>query len=233
MTSPKTPEGPPRSPETPCTELKCTLGDGTQGSRRGRPSLEDAQKLPIRILQAGWEVLAEHGFEGFTFDRIARHARIGKVTIYNRFPSKREFLEALLKHNVEERRVSIMAKGAGLSLVESFCQRAATAVEILLSPDGVMMERLVDWCDQEFGDAQINYRHAMFAHALTDIESELRAAATNEGVEIADMALAARFWLEGILGHARLQGTTTDFDRDETDRWARSYSEFFFAGIRV
>ncbi|MDT0508304.1 helix-turn-helix domain-containing protein [Novosphingobium sp. MMS21-SN21R] len=185
------------------------------------------------MLQAGWEVLAEHGFEGFTFDRIARHARIGKVTIYNRFPSKREFLEALLKHNVEERRVSIMAKGAGLSLVESFCQRAATAVEILLSPDGVMMERLVDWCDQEFGDAQINYRHAMFAHALTDIESELRAAATNEGVEIADMALAARFWLEGILGHARLQGTTTDFDRDETDRWARSYSEFFFAGIRV
>ncbi len=208
------------------------MPDAAPGSRRGRPSLEDAQRLPVRILQAGWEVLAEHGFEGFTFDRIARHARIGKVTIYNRFPSKREFLEALLKHNVDQRRVSIMAQGVGLSLVESFCQRAATAVEILLSSDGVMMERLVDWCDQEFGDAQINYRHAMFAHALTDIESELRAAAANEGVEIADMALAARFWLEGILGHARLTGPTTDFDRDETERWARSYSEFFFAGIK-
>ncbi|MES2302065.1 MAG: helix-turn-helix domain-containing protein [Pseudomonadota bacterium] len=193
--------------------------------------MEDAQRLPLRILQAGWEVLAEHGFEGFTFDRIARHARIGKVTIYNRFPSKREFLEALLKHNVEERRVSIMSKGVGLSLVESFCQRAATAVEILLSPDGVLMERLVDWCDQEFGDAQVNYRHAMFAHALADVEFELRIGAEKEGVKIADMALAARFWLEGILGHARMTGTTCAFDRDETERWARSYSEFYFAGI--
>lgn len=200
--------------------------------RRGRPSLEEAQKLPVRILEAGWDILVEHGFDSFTFDRLARHARIGKVTIYNRFPGKREFLEALLRHKVDQRRVSILATGAGLPLVESFCQRAAMVVQLLLSPDGIMMERLVDWCDQEFGDGDVNYRHAMFAHALADIESELRTAAIEEGVVIADLGLAARFWLEGILGHARLVGSAHVYDHAETERWARSYSDFFFAGLR-
>ncbi|MCX7283014.1 MAG: helix-turn-helix domain containing protein, partial [Novosphingobium sp.] len=64
-------------------------------SKRGRPSLEEAQRLPQRILEAGWEVLREHGFDAFTFDRVARHAHIGKATIYTRFGCKREFFDAL------------------------------------------------------------------------------------------------------------------------------------------
>lgn len=201
-------------------------------ARRGRPSLEEAQRLPARILEAGWEVLAEHGFDNFTFDRIARHARIGKVTIYNRFPGKREFLEALLKYKIEQRRVSIMAVGAGLPHVESFCLRAVTVVEILLSPEGVLMERLFDWCDQEFGHEDVNYRHAMYDDAIINIETELRQAVTQHGMVIRDVPLAARFWLEGLLGHARLLGHVRTFDRDETERWARCYSEFFFSALR-
>lgn len=200
--------------------------------RRGRPSLEEAQRLPARILEAGWEVLRDQGFDAFTFDRVARHAHIGKATIYARFPGKREFLEALLLHKVEERRMSIMAIGHGRPLVEAFCLRAAAVIEILLSPDGVMMERLVDWCDQEFGDGEINYRHAMFDDALANIETELREAAQEAGAAIDDFPLAARFWLEGILGHARLSGGARCYDQIQTEAWARRYSEFFFAGIK-
>ena len=49
---------------------------------------------------------------------------------------------------------------------------------------------------------------------------------------IADLGLAARFWLEGILGHARLVGSARTYDHAETERWARRYSDFFFAGLR-
>lgn len=178
-------------------------------------------------------MLAEHGFDGLTFDRIARHARIGKATIYSRFTSKQAFLNALLKHKVEQRRVTIMAVGADLPLIESFCQRAVAVVALMLSPDGLMMERLVDWCDQEFGNDDINYRHAMFAHALVNIEAELRAAAAKDDVTIPDAPLAARFWLEGLLGHTRLMGTTQAFDQHETEKWARSYSAFFFSRLGI
>ncbi len=222
---------PSRLPNPLCTDDACVEIDGVAASRRGRPSLEEAQRLPIRILEAGWEVLAQHGFDGFTFDRIARHARIGKATIYSRFTSKQAFLDALLKLKVEQRRVSIRSVGADLPLIDAFCQRAVAVVELMLSPDGVMMERLVDWCDQEFGDGQVNYRHAMFEHALINIEAELREAAAKENFRIPDFALAARFWMEGLLGHTRLMGSAQAFDREDTEKWAQSYSAFFFGRL--
>ncbi len=218
-------------PTPPFTDGDCADTDFAPGSRRGRPSLEEAQRLPARILEAGWEVLAQHGFDGFTFDRIARHARIGKATIYSRFTSKQAFLDALLKYKVDQRRVSVMSVGADLPLMEAFCQRAVAVVELMLSPDGLMMDRLLDWCDQEFGDCQVNYRHAMFDQALESIEAKLREAAARDDVQITDFPLTARFWMEGLLGHIRLMGSVRAFDRAETEKWARSYSEFFFGRL--
>lgn len=228
---PQQPDNPPSTDSSSCKRLATACAEFV-ASRRGRPSLEEAQRLPSRILEAGWEVLRDQGFDAFTFDRVARHARIGKATIYARFSGKREFLEALLRHKVEERRVSVMSIAAGLPLEQRFCKRAALVVEILLSPDGVMMERLVDWCDQEFGDGGINHRQVMFDDALSNIEFELREAASETGVDIPDYPLAARFWLEGLLGHVRLIGTSQAATQAETEDWALSYSRFFFAGLR-
>lgn len=222
---------PSEHPNAQCTDIDEGSGAFRPIARRGRPSLEEAQRLPARILEAGWEVLAEQGFEKFTFDRIARHARIGKVTIYNRFPGKPEFLAALLKYKVEQRRMSIIAMGDTLPLVERFCQRAAAVVKTLLSPEGVLMERLVDWCDQEFSDDDFNYRLAMYQEALVLIQDDLHRAVSDEGIVIRDPGLAARFWVEGLLGHVRFVGSLSPYDRDETERWARNYSEFFFAAL--
>ncbi|MGV3512371.1 MAG: hypothetical protein ACO1OX_10250 [Novosphingobium sp.] len=95
-----------------------------------------------------------------------------------------------------------------------------------------MMERLVDWCDQEFGNDEVNYRQAMYADALVSISEEIREAARVQNLELADPGLAAGFWLEGLLGHARLTGSTIEIDDRANEEWARAYSEFFFAGLR-
>jgi len=49
------------------------------------------------------EVLLVGGFEHFTIDRVARHAHIGKATIYSRFPGKGELMLALLARRIEMR----------------------------------------------------------------------------------------------------------------------------------
>ncbi|MBF9151483.1 TetR/AcrR family transcriptional regulator [Novosphingobium jiangmenense] len=216
----------------PSTDLSASDGLAGTAAKRGRPSLEEAQRLPARILEAGWEVLRDHGFEAFTFDRVARHAHIGKATIYSRFAGKREFLEALLAHKTVERRLEIMKLGAGLPLMDSFCMRAAAVMHVLHSPEGRMMERLVDWCDQEFGNGEMNYRQAMYIDALTNITDELREIAHEQNLALAEPELAARFWLEGLLGHARLEGPVGEIDAAANERWARAYSEFFFASLR-
>lgn len=219
---------------TDCNVLADEASPGTSSSvsRRGRPSLEEAQRLPQRILEAGWEVLREHGFDAFTFDRVARHAHIGKATIYTRFGGKREFFDALLALKTSERSLKIMSIGAGLPAVEAFCLRAAAIMELLQSTDGLMMERLVDWCDQEFGDSQFGYRHAMYAEAIDNVSAELTEIAKEQDMVLAQPELAARFWIEGVLGHVRMAGAAPLPEREETERWARAYSDFFFAGLR-
>jgi AcrR family transcriptional regulator len=55
--------------------------------------------LERRILDAAITVYGRLGWSGFTFDRIAREAAVGKSTLYLRWPSKRELLmDALLEH---------------------------------------------------------------------------------------------------------------------------------------
>lgn len=229
MTKPNSP-----SPDSslPSTDLSVSEGHVGATAKRGRPSLEEAQRLPARILEAGWEVLRDYGFEAFTFDRVARHAHIGKATIYTRFAGKREFLEALLAQKSVERRLQIMKLGEGLPMIESFCVRAAAVMHVLHSPEGRMMERLVDWCDQEFGNGEMNYRQAMYVDALSSITEEIGEAARQQNIEIADPGLVARFWLEGLLGHARLENPSQALDKSANEEWARAYSEFFFAGMR-
>lgn len=231
------PNSPSQDSNLPSTDLSCSVPSADGGhcgatAKRGRPSLEEAQRLPARILEAGWEVLRDHGFEAFTFDRVARHARIGKATIYTRFAGKREFLEALLAQKTVERSLRIMKLGEGLPMIESFCVRAAAIMHVLHSPEGRMMERLVDWCDQEFGNGEMNYRQAMYVEALSSITEEISEAAHQQNIEIADPGLVARFWLEGLLGHARLENPSEALDESANQEWARAYSEFFFAGMR-
>lgn len=233
MTAARSPSQDSNPPSTdPSANRICPGADRTVTAKRGRPSIEEAQRLPARILEAGWEVLQDHGFEAFTFDRVARHARIGKATIYTRFAGKREFLEALLAQKTIERRLQIMKLGEGLPLIEAFCVRAAAIMHELHSPESRMMERLVDWCDQEFGNGEMNYRQAMYVDALISITEELEQSAKEQGIAIANPELAARFWLEGLLGHARLETASQSVDIQANEKWARTYSEFFFAGLR-
>jgi AcrR family transcriptional regulator len=60
----------------------------------GRPRDPD---YDARILTAAAHVFAERGWTGFTFDRVAREAGIGKPSVYRRWPSRQSLLFAALQ----------------------------------------------------------------------------------------------------------------------------------------
>ncbi|BEV00582.1 TetR/AcrR family transcriptional regulator [Novosphingobium olei] len=211
--------------------------DGTHGDcgndclnpRRGRPSVAEARLLFDRILEASWQVLLAHGFENFTFDRVARHARIGKATIYSRFAGKTDLMRALLTWRVERQRTQIMAESSAMEPVEAFTFRAQRVLEVLFSPDGMLLERLIDWVDLEAGAG--NARGEVYRSALQSIAQEF--AELNEAgrASVPNVDLAARFWLEGLLGHARLAASEGAEGLNGRAEWAREYAQFFFRGI--
>jgi AcrR family transcriptional regulator len=53
------------------------------------------------ILDAACRVVAHHGFQGATIDRVAEEARIGKGTVYLYFHTKEELLKAAVEQGIE------------------------------------------------------------------------------------------------------------------------------------
>jgi AcrR family transcriptional regulator len=196
--------------------------------KRGRPSVAEAQRLPDQILDAGWQVLLDEGFEGFTFDRLARHARVGKATIYSRFANKRAFLLALVNYYMANRRAEIHEQARGLPMIEAMASLAAQMLDLLFSRDGILFDRLIDWLDQEGGANDSVVRRESYARAIETIERALICAAERGETTIDDVPRVARFWVEGMIGHARLAGSQGHKSPEDNARWARDYAEFFF-----
>jgi AcrR family transcriptional regulator len=200
--------------------------------RRGRPSIAEAEALSGRILDASWDVLLAGGFENFTFDRVARHAHIGKATIYSRFPGKIELMQALLLRRIEQRTGQLKQQWADLPVESAFLLRAADIMKMLFSPDGVMTERLIDWLDQEIGEGQ-QMRANTYRNAIESISHLLIDGPDATDLNLPDVDLAARLWIEGLIGHARLAYTEGASSPAEIDRWASDYTRFYFAGLRA
>ncbi len=177
------------------------------------------------MLQAG-------GFESFTFDRVARHAHIGKATIYSRFPGKIELMRALLIRRIAQRTDYLNQQGYNLPVRQAFQFRAAEVMKMLFSPDGVLMERLIDWLDQEIGEGQ-SMRANAYRNAIDVISQTMASSPDAAALCMHDTDLAARLWLEGLLGHARLANTEGASSNQEIERWASDYTRFYFAGLQA
>src|SRR5205809_6714083 len=73
---------------------------GVKGISGARPLRRDAERNRQRILAAAAEVFHERGLE-VSLDEIARHAGVGVGTVYRRFRTKEELVEALFMDRLE------------------------------------------------------------------------------------------------------------------------------------
>lgn len=63
--------------------------DGAPQRKPGRPRSAQAHQA---ILNATIELLVEEGYRGLSLEQVAARARVGKTTIYRRWPSKQELV---------------------------------------------------------------------------------------------------------------------------------------------
>lgn len=69
----------------PSSALPPSQGDEQPKRRRGRPRSEGLRR---EILRAAADLLADRGVEGTTVEAIADRAKVGKQTIYRRWPTR-------------------------------------------------------------------------------------------------------------------------------------------------
>ncbi len=85
-------------------------GDQVLAAGAPRALRRDAERNRQRILEAAMEIFNERGLE-VTLDDVARHAGVGVGTVYRRFPSKEDLVEALFVDRIEY--VAALAEEAG------------------------------------------------------------------------------------------------------------------------
>lgn len=78
---------------------------------RGRP--RDAQ-LDRRLTSAVLEVLGEQGFEGLTFEAVARRSKASKASLYRRWPTKRDMVLAAVKEGPARKTAEPLEPGSCL-----------------------------------------------------------------------------------------------------------------------
>jgi AcrR family transcriptional regulator len=73
--------------------------------RRRGAVLEDA------ILQAAWEVLADHGYPGFTYEAVAARAGTSRPVLYRRWPKREDLLLAAITRFWRSRPIEVPDTG--------------------------------------------------------------------------------------------------------------------------
>jgi AcrR family transcriptional regulator len=91
-----------------------------------RPLRADAERNRRRILDAARTVFAAHGL-GVGVEVVAREAGVGVGTIYRRFPTKEQLLQAIVDDRIEELRRRLAALDADADPWDAF----AAAAEVL------------------------------------------------------------------------------------------------------
>ncbi len=104
----------------------------------GRPTHDKAELIEPDLLAATWRIFVEQGYSRTTIEAVARHARMSKRTIYQRYNSKDQLVEAAIRDALERWRSHVRASltdaGPGAEdWLEEFVRRC---LEILVAPEG-------------------------------------------------------------------------------------------------
>jgi AcrR family transcriptional regulator len=137
---------------------------------RGRPADPDIER---RVLAAALTVYGEVGWAGFTLDRVARRAPVGKAALYRRWPSKEDLLLAALEHLAEP-----PAEGAPTELRGCLVAIAGQVIDMFVGPKALVLPRVLIEASQypaHFDDLVQNIVQARFGHARTIIQAAVEA----------------------------------------------------------
>lgn len=110
----------------------------------GRPSLEEAEQLHGRILDAAAELFTKNGYGETSIEAIATHAGIGKLTLYRRFADKDALFQAVVIRMADQARAALAKVGESEgSLSDVLTATGRQLLGIVLSPQSIAFHRIL------------------------------------------------------------------------------------------
>lgn len=109
-------------------------------TRRRGAALESA------ILDAGWDLLIEAGYEGFTIDAVAEKSSTARSVLYRRWPSRPELFKAVITNRGEATEITLPDTGSLrsdlLALLTEVNERRSRIIGLLAAQLGAYFDEI-------------------------------------------------------------------------------------------
>ncbi len=189
-------------------------------NRRGRPTNET---LGETIVTAAFELFVELGFQATTMDKVARRAKISKLSIYRHFENKEALFSAAIAARCHQFAPQTLFEGCEGSAEDQLMAVGSSLLRTLLSPDVRSVEAMImaDKTNQK-ALSQRQYEVGP-AHVIARIEALLRQLHAKAVLNVPDPRQSARLFAALIKGSDLLIIARFNEARAEDDNEIESY----------
>ncbi len=196
-------------------------------------SIENPISKRQTIIQAATRLFLTQSYRSVSMEKIAQAAPVSKATLYNHFTSKHELLASVVGE-LASSLLQTMTLSEDDDAEQTLQKIAASFVELLYSPDGIAIYRLMIAESQAFPElGQMIYDKGPRL-VLNQLENYLRYLQNSGCFNIPNTHFAADAFfslLKGDLHFRCLLGIQTAPDEIEKTRLIESVTRFYLRGI--
>ena len=173
--------------------------------RRGRPSKSEAEVLGEHVTRIAEALFVVHGFTGTSMTMVAENARIGKQTLYRRFPDK-----SALFREVIGRRIDAMlppsTAGADIAPIDQLRKIGEVALAAVLDPSFVNLYRIVVGEASAFPELAASFCNQFVSVYVTRMTGVIQSAQTLGRCRQTAPHIVASSFLWALIGAPLLEG---------------------------
>ena len=109
----------------------------------GRPSKKRAEALRDHVIAVADALFIENGYSDTSMAVVAARARIGKQTLYRRFPDKGALFREVIRRRIDTTVPACSAATAGRDPLASLKELGRVALDLVLDPEFVCLYRII------------------------------------------------------------------------------------------
>jgi TetR/AcrR family transcriptional repressor of mexJK operon len=189
-------------------------------ARRGRPP---NQALGQTIVGAASELFVELGFQATTLDKVAKRAKISKLSIYRHFENKEALFSAAIAAHCHQFAPLALVEEVEGSAEDQLMAVGASLLRTLLSPDVRSVEAMLMADKTNQKPLSKLFYEAGAAHVIAQIEALLRQMHAKAILIVPDPHQSARLFAALFKGSDLLMIARFDEARAEDDNEIESY----------
>ncbi len=203
-------------------------------ARGGRPTAAAAARLGDEIVGVATEAFLRDGYAATSIESVAKQARVGKRTLYARFPDKEALFCAVLQQLMARWLAVPLPEPADGEIEPALIQFAERMLAVALEPEALALHRLLIAESGRFPQIPVMLRESGATAGVTRIVALLSQEVAAGNLPPLDPAFAAEQFMHLVLSgpQRRALGLGPRLSRAELAEWARRSVALFLKGYR-